>query len=234
MPAQKTLVDKESSVGKNRAPLYTSLVIITAVILSYFFIPDVQQALNEAFWVLTSGNEQKINRWVGQFGVWGPIVIILVIVLQMFIVVIPLPVIIVVTILAYGVILGSIIAITGMLTASTVGYFVGAYLGPLFVAKLLGTSAKNKVTKAVDRYGFWAVAVIRLNPFISVVGGMLGMKYWKFIAATIVGIVPLTVVFAISVTYPKHIEYILLGVALVSLTLFMVYKWWGKKLKNSV
>jgi len=51
-------------------------------------------------------------------------------------------------------------------------------------------------------YGFWAIIVTRVNPFlsndaISFVGGLLRMGYWKFIAAALVGIAPLTSFIAI-------------------------------------
>ncbi len=40
----------------------------------------------------------------------------------------------------------------------------------------------------MDDYGFWAIIVTRINPFlsndaISFVGGLLRMGYWKFIGA---------------------------------------------------
>ena len=90
------------SVRKSKAPLYISLTIIAAVVLSYFFIPEVRDFLTNGWEVLTSGDEERTREWVSQFGWFGPLVIILTMILQMFLIVIPTPLLMVVTILAYG------------------------------------------------------------------------------------------------------------------------------------
>ncbi len=237
MAAKESVVDQEETVSKNRAPLYISIGIIAAVVLSYFFIPGVQNFLNEAFSVLTSNNEQKVNEWVGQFGFWGPLVIILAMVFQMFLIVIPSPILIGVAVLGYGPVWGSLIGIAAIFCASTVGYIIGAYLGPPFVKKILGSSTKRKVEKAIDDYGFWAVIVIRLNPFlsddaISFVGGMLRMGYCRFIAATLIGVIPLAVFIAYIGEHSKQLNNTFLWVGIISLVLFGLYIWWDRKLKN--
>lgn len=220
--SEETVVDQEETVTRNKAPLYISAAIIIAVVLSYFFIPGVQGFLNEAFSVLTSGNEQKVNSWVSQFGFWGPIVIVLAMTIQMFLIVIPSPILIGVAVLSYGTIWGSLIAIIAIFAASTVGYIVGAYFGPPFVTKLLGRSTKQKVEQAVDEYGFWAVVVTRLNPFlsddaISFVGGILEMGYWKFISATLAGVIPLTLLIAYMGEHTKQFKEIALWISIISL-----------------
>src|SRR5699024_7485445 len=198
---KETGIDQEQTAKRNKAPLYVSAAIITGEVLSYFFIPEVQHFTNKGFAILTSGNDQRINQWIGQFGFWGPLVIILAMIIQMFLIVIPSPILIGVAVLGYGPFWGSIIAVLAIAAASTVGYIIGAYLGPPFVEKMLGSSTKNKVEEAINHYGFWAVIVIRLNPFlsddaISFIGGTLKMSYLKFMAATIIGIIPLTLFIA--------------------------------------
>lgn len=239
MAEETTVVDREETVSKNKLPLYISAGIIAAVVLSYFLIPGVNQFMTKAFSVLTSGSEQKVNDWVAQFGFWGPIVIILAMTIQMFLIVIPSPILIGVAILGYGAVWGSIIAVIAIFTASTVGYIVGAYLGPPFVAKLLGQSTKQKVEQAIDKYGFWAVVVTRLNPFlsddaISFVGGILKMGYWKFIGATLVGVIPLTILIAYLGEHTQQFKTLALWISIVSLLFFVIYIWWDKKLKNNV
>lgn len=239
MDKETTVVEHDENVSRNKIPLFISAGIISAVVLSYFLIPAVQHFLTEAFSVLTSGNEQRVNDWVAQFGYWGPVIIILAMVLQMFLIVIPSPILVGVAVLGYGVIWGSLIAVVAIFAASTVGYIIGAYLGPPFVAKMLGSSTKMKIEKEVEHYGFWAVVVIRLNPFlsddaISFVGGALRMGYWKFIAATIIGVIPLTLFIAFLGEHTQQIKDIFLWVGIVSLVLFGLYIWWDKKLKNNV
>lgn len=237
MTAEETVVDPHETVNKNKAPLYISAGIIAAVILSYFLVPGVQSFLSKAFSILASGSQQRVNEWVSQFGFWGPIVIILAMVVQMFLIIIPSPILIAVAVLSYGAVWGSLIAVIAIVSASTVGYIVGAYLGPPFVEKLLGSSNKRKVEEAVDEYGFWAVVVTRLNPFlsddaISFVGGILKMGYWKFIGATLLGVIPLTILIAYIGAHKQQLKEITLWIGIISLLSFALYVWWNKKLKN--
>ncbi|NJX17605.1 TVP38/TMEM64 family protein, partial [Tamlana crocina] len=95
-------------------------------------------------------------------------------------------------VLAYGPVWGSFIILAAVFSASSVGYFIGRYLGPVIVEKLIGHKNEKKISDFIDDYGFWAVIVTRLNPFlsndaISFVAGILKMGYWKFIGATLVG-----------------------------------------------
>lgn len=233
MAKKSSEVDQVESVSKNKAPLYISISIIATVILSYFLIPGVQKFLNDAFFVLTSKDEQQIQSWVGQFGFWGPLAIIFAMIIQMFLIVIPSPILIAVSVLAYGAVWGSIIAIAAIFSASTVGYIIGAYFGPVIVTKLLGPHARLKVEKAIIDYGFWAVIVTRLNPFlsndaISYIGGILRMGYWRFMGATLLGITPLTIFIAYLGENSAQLKSSFLWVGIISLILFVVYIWWDK------
>lgn len=224
----------EASVKKSKAPLYISLVFIAGIILAYFFIPAVGDFFNEAWQVLTSNDEQRIKNWVDQFGWVGPIVLILTMVLQMFLLVIPSILLMVVSILAYGPIWGSLIVLAAVATASTVGYIIGRYFGPIIVERLIGHKSEKKISDFLDDYGFWAVIVTRLNPIlsndaISFVAGILKMGYWKFLGATLVGIAPLTFFIAILGRSTDGLKTGLIWGSIVSLILFVGYVYWDKK-----
>ena len=92
----------------------------------------------------------------------------------------------------------------------------------------------NKISDFLDDYGFWAVIVTRINPFlsndaISFVGGILKIGYWKFIGATLVGIAPLTIFIAIIGDSTQQLKSGLLWGSLVSLALFILYVYWDKR-----
>ncbi len=188
---------------KGRLPLYITIIVIGGGIAAYFFIPEVENFFNEAWSVLTSDDEERIQTWVDGFGWLGPIVLILAMIVQMFLLVVPTILLMVVSVLAYGPIWGSLIIFASVFSASTVGYFIGAYFGDVIVSRIIGEKSEKKVKRFLDNYGFWAVIVTRINPFlsndaISFVGGLLRMGYWKFIGATLVGIAPLTIFIAIT------------------------------------
>lgn len=157
----------------------------------------------------------------------------------MFLIVIPSVMLMVVSILAYGPIWGSLIVFASVYLASSVGYGLGHTLGQGKIEKIIGQKSEEKVEAFLDDYGFWAVIVTRLNPFlsndaISFVGGILRMGYWKFIGATILGIAPpLTLFIAFLGKNTENLKTGLFwGGSLVSLIIFLAYVWWDKKRKD--
>ncbi len=227
-----------ASVKQSKLPLYISLAIIVSLVLSYFFIPGVQNFFMEAWNVLTSDDNARIKSWVGNFGWFGPVVLVLAMVAQMFLLVIPTIALMVVSVLAYGPVFGSLIILLSVFAASSVGYLIGSYFGPVIVEKLIGHKNEKKIGDFIDDYGFWAVIVTRLNPFlsndaISFVGGILNMGYWKFIGATVIGIAPLTIFIAIIGKSTDSLKTGLLWGSVVSLVLFGLYVYWDKRKRNS-
>jgi uncharacterized membrane protein YdjX (TVP38/TMEM64 family) len=219
---------------KSKLPLYLSLLLVGGVVLCYFTIPSVNHFFKDAWSVLTSDDEGRIKSWVEGFGWFGPVSLVLAMVIQMFLLVIPTTLIMVVAVLAYGPFWGSVISFAAVLTAATVGYFIGKYVGSQFVGRLLGEKTEEKVTSFVGDYGFWAVAVTRVNPFlsndaISFVAGMVRMNYWKFILATLLGIAPLVLLLALTGSNTDSLKGGLLWGSLASLLIFGCYIWWDKK-----
>jgi uncharacterized membrane protein YdjX (TVP38/TMEM64 family) len=143
----------------------------------------------------------------------------------------------VVTILAYGPWLGSGIILLAIFTASTIGYGVGVNFGTPVIDRLLGEKTNNKISGFLEDYGFWAVIVTRLSPFlsndaISIIAGMLRMGYWRFIGSTMLGILPLTAAIAILGENREEMKTGLIWLGAVSLVGFIVYFWWDKKRRN--
>ena len=222
-----------TSVNKSKAPLYISIGIVAAVILSYYLIPQVKDFLDTGWSVLTSGDQNRAQQWVDQFGWFGPLVIILTMVVQMFLIVIPTPVLMVVSIVAYGPFFGSLILFVAIFLASTIGYLIGRYFGPVIVQKLIGHKSERKISSFIDDYGFWTVIVIRLSPFlsndaISFVGGVLKMGYWRFIGATMIGISPLILFIAYLGGDYERLKTGLIWTSIISLILFIAFIWWDK------
>lgn len=228
---------ESASVKKSKAPLYISLTILAAILAAYFFIPQVKEFIDEAWAALSSGEEERIEQWVSQFGYIGPFVIIIAMILQMFLLIIPTIALMVVSILAYGPLWGSLIVFASVYSASTVGYLIGAYLGPVIVEKLIGSRTEKKIGQFIEDYGFWAIIITRLNPLlsndaISFVAGLLRMGYWRFIGATLVGIAPLTIFIAIMGQSNDTLIQGLVWGSVVSLILFVGYVWWDKRARK--
>ncbi len=217
-----------NNVTKSKVPLYISIGLLVGIVASYFFIPSVQQFLHEAWQVLTSNNNQRIEQWIAEFGWYGPFVLVLAMIIQMFLLVIPSVALMVVSVLAYGPFWGSLIILSAVFAASSVGYVIGRFLSETFIMKLLGPNTENKIEQFIKNYGFWAVFVTRLNPIlsndaISFVGGIVKMDYWRFILATLLGILPLTILIAILGENIENLKSGLLWGSIISLIAFIIY-----------
>jgi|TARA_R110002096_G_scaffold272470_1_gene466181 uncharacterized membrane protein YdjX (TVP38/TMEM64 family) len=218
----------------NLLPYVFSFLFLGTLFSLYFLNSSVQQFFNEAWEVLSSNDEQKISDWVSQFDVWGPLIIVGAMVLQMFMFIIPSFLLMVVTIIAYGPWLGSGIILVAIFTASSIGYGVGVNFGTPVIQRILGEKTEKKITGFLEDYGFWAIIVTRVSPFlsndaISIIAGMLRMGYWRFIASTMLGILPLTVIIAILGENNERMKSGLIWVGAISLVGFIAYVWWDRK-----
>lgn len=233
-----SLTEEQASTKKSKLPLIISIAIIAGLALTYFFVPEVKNGLQNAWDVLTSQDEERTKQWVNQFGFWGPLIIVVTMIVQMFLIVIPSPFLMVATILAYGPYWGSLIIFVAIFCASSVGYAIGALLGTATVKKILGDKSERKIEHFIENYGFWAVIVTRLSPFlsndaISFVGGILRMGYWRFIGASLLGIAPLTILIAFLGENNQRLQNGLIWGSVISIVLFIAYVWWDKKKNKS-
>ncbi len=231
-------IEENQGQKQSKWPLILSGLIITGLIVSYFTIPEVKSFFTEAYNVLTSEDEERISKWVGKLGFWGPFFIVITMTVQMFLIVIPSPLLMIVAVLAYGPYWGVAISILAIFVASSVGYAIGRYLGQVTINKIIGHKKEQKLEFYVERYGVWAVIITRLAPMlsndaISFVGGILRMGYWKFIGATLAGITPLAVLIAYFGENNDRLKSGLIWTTVVSLVLFIIYIIWDHK-KNPV
>lgn len=238
--SSKRMDDQKSRVKrKSKWPTIISLFVVGAIVASYFLFPGFQNSVNEGYRVLSSNDRERISDWVSRFGYWGPLVILLVMILQMFLFVIPSIVVMMVTILAYGPLWGSVITVAGILLASSLGYSVGAYLGPVVVKKMIGPGTERKLCGFMKDYGMWAVIIARINPLLSndatsFVGGLLRMGYGRFIAGTFAGILPLTIGIAILGENFQRMTMVLVWVSVVSIVALGLYVVYDKKRKSPI
>jgi uncharacterized membrane protein YdjX (TVP38/TMEM64 family) len=223
-----------SNKKANFWPYLFSFLFLGSLVLLYFLNSSVEQFFNEGWKVLSSNDQEQISDWVSQFDYWGPLIIIAAMVLQMFMFIIPSFLLMVVTIIAYGPWAGSGIILVAIFSASTIGYGVGVNFGTPVIDRLLGEKTEKKIASFLENYGFWAVIVTRISPFlsndaISIIAGMLRMGYGKFIGSTMLGILPLTLFIAFLGGENGRMKQGLIWVGVVSLAGFLAYVWWDKR-----
>ena len=216
-------------------PLYISGSVIGALIASYFIFPGFNSFIKEAFDVLTSDDEQRVEEWVSQFGAWGPVVIVLLMIAQMFTFVVPNILLMMISIISYGPVWGGLLAWLGVFAASTTGYFVGKKIGHPILRRFVSPKVQDKLIDFVQEYGFTAILLTRVSSFsndaLSFVAGVLHMTYIKYISATLAGIAPLIILLAIYGNNGK-IEKALLWISIASIGILVGYIIIDKKRKK--
>lgn len=217
--------------------LIISALIVVLLVGCYFLIPSFQNGINNAFIVLTSDDQDRIQEWVKQFKAWGPVVIILSMVAQMFALLIPNLILFIIAIVCYGPVWGPIICLTGVFLSSTIGYFIGKKLGPRAIDRFVSENTQKKIKVFVERYGVKAIFIARFSSFssdgISFVAGILEMSYRKYILSTLAGIIPLLVILALY-GINGNIERALIWIAALALAGLGLYIFLDRKKRRAV
>lgn len=177
---------------------YLSGFILLCLVLCYFLIPSFQEFLDQTINVILEEDKERTREYFKQFGIWGPLAIIVFIILQMFLIIFPSLIPIIVSVMAYGFWLGLLISLTGFVIASTLGYYIGKQLKNAFLIRIIGEDKMKKMNFWISNYSFGTVVLFRISPFlstdaISFIAGMMEMSYKKFIYATLTGMIPLSI-----------------------------------------
>lgn len=209
-----------------KTPIIVYGSLIVAFVALYFTLPQFKEEVDMAFDVLTGEDEERIQNWVSTFGVFGPVVIVVGMVLQMFLFVVPNILLMMIAIVSYGPVWGAVISFCGVFAASSLGYYIGSRLSRVTLAKFVSLEHQKTISEYIRDYGVGAIVITRLCSFsndgLSFVAGMLKMEYKKYILSTLTGITPLIVLLAIFGKNEK-IEWALVWITLASLILLVIY-----------
>jgi len=211
-----------------------SIGLLIMFVALYFIWPDYRVFLQEMWLSLTSGDRQQVRLWVEKAGLFGPLLIILLMTLQMFTFVIPSWLLMIVAVIAYGPWWGGLLSIVSVSIAGAVGYGIGLLVGQKALARVIGREAERRVIAETNRYGIWAVFMARLNPFlsndlVSFVAGVLRMGFPRFMTATLAGIAPLAVMIGYFGREDSQMKWGLLVISLVSLAGLVVKIWFDRR-----
>ena len=172
---------------------------------------------------------ERVRGFVLSFGLWAPAILFLTY-SQPFV---PLPasVMTVTSGLAFGPLLGCIVALSGALTRACTQFVVARYLGRKTVTKLLHGRIAH-FNQKLGKHSFKAVLLIRMIPNVpyDMQNYGLGVSHVRFIPyllATILGIAPFSimlVLFGHSLTEPQQFWKLL--AVLLTIAVFVILQQW--------
>jgi len=212
-------------------------ILIVGLAAAYFISPTFQAHVQEGWQLIKQGDQDAVTRFFKDFGVWGPIFILLFMFIQMITIVLPSWLLMIVAELAYGPVWGTLLSIFGITLVSSIAYWIGHGLGESVLSKLIGKSAERMMSRWIREYGIGAVALFRLSPFlsndaISFVAGMVNMRFWRFLVGTLAGIAPLAIALAVFSESPDQLKSTLIWIGVGGIALYGVYIWLDRRAKK--
>ena len=159
------------------------------------------------------GNQEQVVEHMESYGFMGPVVLMALIALQVFVSLLPGRMLMIASGYVYGPLVGSFITIAPTIVASLGAFYIArSGLRPL-VEKMVPANILERWQKVADRQGFSFYCIVFLLPVfpadaLCYVAGMSTISARRFLAASIVGRIPLTVLMPILGAYGKEMSFL--------------------------
>lgn len=157
-----------------------NIITVTGLFLSIFLM----------FWGYKAGlftSQERLNAFLLNLGTFGPLIFILLQVVQVVIPVIPGGVSSIAGVLIFGPFRGTIYNYVGIVTGSFINYFLARYYGREFVTNIIGSKKMDSYTKYLSKGkkfdNFFALAIflpIAPDDILCLFAGLLNMNIIKF------------------------------------------------------
>jgi phospholipase D1/2 len=223
----------DTGIFRNRLLWIVAAFVAAGTILALAYrhtaLAEVVTAENTIAWV-----EAFDGRW------WAPLAVILSYSLAQ-VVMFPRPLITLAAVVAFGPYKGFAIAMTGILLASAVGYWIGMVVDEARVKRLAGPRLE-RLRKMLQRKGWMAVAAVRVVPvapfFVEgVVAGALRIGLLHLLAGTFLGMLPGTLMTTIlgdevaaAMTAGRKVNWAMVAGALAAMAAlgYATHRWWTR------
>jgi uncharacterized membrane protein YdjX (TVP38/TMEM64 family) len=185
-------------------------------------------------------DQEQIRDWVESWGAWGPVAIILLEVFQVLVAFLPGQAIEAVSGYLYGPFWGTVIAMTGMITGSTILFILSRWFGRPLVIRLVGTQSMTRLDELVQRGGAPFFFLVWLFPFAPddlacLAAGLTPMPTRQFLLLMATGRL-LGVSIAVWVgANATRISPFIWAVFILAASLVALIVWrWGRQIQDSV
>lgn len=182
-------------MDKSRGKFIGKIVVVIGIIIALFFI-------------FKSGNGIKQFRdldclilFIKRRGKYAVLAFLLIFALKPLVMVIPSTIMSITAGILFGPFYGFMMSLTGFFISGTFAFALSRFLGKDFVNKIL----KGKVVtlnKNLNKNGFKVLLLLRLPPVlpydpVSYACGLSEMKYFDFITASVIGVMPETFCYSV-------------------------------------
>jgi len=184
------------------APWALILLLIAAGAATYALSETFRFEIDTAFAVVMTGDQELIRDYLLDFGVWAPVVSIVLMVAQVIVVGIPATIVLFANGVAFGTLGGATLNIVGRMLGAIVAFGIARMLGKGAVEKLVGRiTHADRFEGWMARWGGWAVFATRAIPgmpsdILSYVAGFTNVSWRTYLVATFFGFLPQSILYA--------------------------------------
>lgn len=215
-------------------PLLLRKRVVLSVVAAFVLMVVAYAVVTVLFDIPTSFDAEPFKDWVDGFGIWGPVVYILVLALSVLIAPIPNIPIFIAAGLAWGPVVGTIYSMAGMMLGSVTAFWGSRWVGRKHLPRLVGAKAAERLDHLADTMGgrvvFWARMIPAVNfDWISFVAGLTSIRFWPFFIGTFFGmVVPTAVGVAAGDSLAKDVRItIAIGAVWIgTIALSAAFFWW--------
>ena len=182
--------------------------------------------------------QAEIEEWIDGFGVWGPIVYIVVFALSMLFAPLPTAPMPLIAAAIFGPGLGFLYTISATAIGSTICFWVARRLGRPALRRLTSQRAMDKIDELGERLGIRLLIVLRLFPvagvdYVSYAAGLTQMRFASYIVISILASAPILILAAVlgDAVLERNRE-ILIGAFIALVAFFaapVVWVWWRQR-----
>ncbi|MBS4024135.1 MAG: TVP38/TMEM64 family protein [Clostridia bacterium] len=173
-------------------------LILPAIILIFFLNPDIREWF---FQLVQKNNFVDMQEYIRSFGIWGPVISMLLMTINTMIIPLPTFIITVANALIYGWQWGVVISWSGAMMGAAINFGIAKIYGRPAVERLIGKKSLAVADGFFERYGKHTIIITRLIPImsfgiISYVAGLTSIRFWTYFWATGVGQAPATIIYS--------------------------------------
>ena len=179
-----------------------------------------------------------LKEYILSFGILGPVVSFLLMILQSVAAPLPAFVITFANAALFGWVYGAILSWTSAMAGAAICFYIAKFLGRNTVENLTSKFALDDVDKFFAKYGKHTILIARLLPFmsfdlVSYAAGLTSMSFSSFFIATGIGQLPATIVYSyvggMLTGGAKLMMTGLLTLFALSILIYVIKKIWDEK-----
>lgn len=183
-------------------------------------------------------DQAEIEAWIDNFGVWGPVVYIVVFAGSMLFAPLPTAPMPLIAAAVFGPALGFLYTISATAIGSTVCFWVARRLGRPTLKRLTSQVALDKIDQLGERLGTRLLIVLRLFPvagvdYVSYAAGLTQMRFPTYIVISVLASSPILILAAIlgDAVLERNRELLVIAVGAVALcfALPIAWVWWRQR-----